>query len=104
MVLTTSISFTANGACPTIVLKKCLEGSHEWADFITCDEGGPLPGGIGDTDYWKADIWKDFVGVTVRTYDPKTGLWRIYWVDNTFSGRVIQPGFHSTALLIQLGP
>jgi hypothetical protein len=55
------------------------------------DEGGPLPGGIGDVDYWKASIWQDFVGVTVRTYDAKTGLWRIYWVDNTFSGGVIQP-------------
>ena len=27
----------------------------------------------------------------MRTYDPKTGLWRIYWVDNTFSDGVIQP-------------
>jgi hypothetical protein len=76
---------------PNHRLKKRLAGSHEWADFITCDEGSPLPGGIGDIDYWKASYWKDFVGVTVRTYDPKTGLWRIYWVDNTFSGGVIQP-------------
>jgi hypothetical protein len=49
------------------------------------------PGGIGDIDYWKASYWKGFVGVTVRTYDPKTGLCRIYWVDNTFSGGIIQP-------------
>jgi hypothetical protein len=76
---------------PNHRLKTRLAGSHEWEDFITCDEGSPLPGGIGDTDYWKANYWKDFVGVTVRTYDPKTGLWRIYWVDNTFSGGVIQP-------------
>jgi hypothetical protein len=76
---------------PNHRLKKRLAGSHEWADFITCDEGGPLPGGIGDTDYWRASIWKDFVGVTVRTYDAKTGLWRIYWVDNRFSGGAIQP-------------
>lgn len=76
---------------PNHRLKKRLAGSHEWADFITCDEGSPLPGGIGDIDYWKASIWKDFVGVTVRTYDVKTGLWRIYWVDNTFSGGVIEP-------------
>jgi len=76
---------------PNHRLKKRLAGSHEWVDFITCDEGSPLPGGIGDIDYWKASYWKDFVGVTVRTYDPKTGLWRIYWVDNTFSGGVIQP-------------
>jgi hypothetical protein len=76
---------------PNHRLKKRLAGSHEWVDFVTCDEGSPLPGGIGDIDYWKARYWKDFVGVTVRTYDPKTGLWRIYWVDNTFSGGTIQP-------------
>ena len=76
---------------PNHRLKKRLAGSHDWADFITCDEGSPLPGGIGDIDYWKASYWKDFVGVTVRTYDRKTGLWRIYWVDNTFSEGVMQP-------------
>src|SRR5260370_2123849 len=76
---------------PNHRLKKRLAGSDEWDDFITCDEGSPLPGGIGDIDYWKASYWKDFVGVTVRTYDPKAGCWRIYWVDNKFSGGVIQP-------------
>ena len=76
---------------PNHRLKNRLVGSHEWVDFITCDEGSALPGGIGDIDYWKANLWRDFVGVTVRTYDPKTGLWRIYWVDNTFSQGVIQP-------------
>ena len=76
---------------PNHRLTKRLANSQEWADFVTCDEASALPGGIGDIDYWKASYWKDFVGVTVRTYDPKTGLWRIYWVDNTFSGGVIQP-------------
>jgi hypothetical protein len=76
---------------PNHRLTQRLVGSHEWVDFITCDEGRPLPGGIGNTDYWKANYWKDFVGVTVRTYDPKSGLWRIYWVDNRFSGGVIDP-------------
>lgn len=74
---------------PNRRLVKRLAGSHEWADFITCDEGRPLPGGIGNMDFWRADYWKDFVGVTVRTYDPKAGLWRIYWVDNRFSGGTI---------------
>ena len=76
---------------PNHRLKKRLAGSHEWVDFITCDEGHALPGGIGDTDSWRASYWKDFVGVAFRTYDPKTGLWRIYWVDNTFSEGVIGP-------------
>lgn len=76
---------------PNHRLTKRLADSHEWVDFVTCDEGSPLPGGIGNIDYWKASYWKDFVGVTVRTYDPKTDLWRIYWVDNRFSEGVIQP-------------
>jgi hypothetical protein len=74
---------------PNHRLKKRFAGSHEWVDFVTCDEGSPLPGGIGNVDSWKASYWKDFVGVTVRTYDRKTGLWRLYWVDNTFSEGVI---------------
>jgi hypothetical protein len=78
---------------PNHRLTKRLACSHEWVDFITCDEAGPLPGGLGDIDYLKASYWKDFVGMTVRTYDPKTGLWRIYWVDKRFSEGVIQsPG------------
>lgn len=28
---------------PNHRLTKRLAGSHEWADFITCDEGSPLP-------------------------------------------------------------
>lgn len=76
---------------PNRRLTKRLAGSHDWVKFITCDEGHPLPGGIGNMDYWRTNYWKDFVGVTIRTYDPKTDLWRLYWVDNRFSAGVIQP-------------
>jgi hypothetical protein len=76
---------------PNHRLVKRLAGSHQWDDFVTCSEGSPLPGGIGGMDVMRSAYWKDFVGVTLRTYDPKTGLWRIYWVDNQFSGGVIQP-------------
>ena len=76
---------------PNHRLVKRLAGSHQWEDFITCDEGTPLPGGIGGMDVMHASYWTDFVGVTLRTYDPKTGLWRIYWVDNHFSDGTIQP-------------
>lgn len=76
---------------PNHRLVKRLAGSHEWADFISCDEGMPLAGGIGDMDILRTSYWKDFVGITVRTYDPQTGLWRLYWFDNRFSQGVIQP-------------
>src|SRR5690242_12812830 len=58
---------------PNHRLVKRLAGSHQWEDFITCDEGTPLPGGIGGMDVMHASYWTDFVGVTLRTYDPKTG-------------------------------
>jgi hypothetical protein len=76
---------------PNHRLVKRLAGSHEWDDFVTCDEGGPLPGGIGDMDIMRANYWPNFVGVTVRTYDPQTGLWRLYWFDNQFSHGVMDP-------------
>src|SRR5580658_9541824 len=46
---------------PNHRLLKRLAGSHEWADFISCDEGTPLAGGIGNTDTWRTNYWKDFV-------------------------------------------
>lgn len=76
---------------PNHRLIKRLAGSHEWADFVSCDEGEPLPGGIGDQDVYHASYWPDFVGMTVRTYDPQTGLWRLYWFDNRFSNGVMEP-------------
>jgi hypothetical protein len=76
---------------PNHRLTKRLAGSHSWDDFISCDEAGPLAGGLGNMDVYRTSYWKDFVGMTFRTYDPKTGLWRLYWLDNHFSHGVIQP-------------
>jgi len=75
---------------PNHRLKKRLAGSDEWEDFVSYDECHPLPGGIGNEDFFKTDHWKDFMGMTVRTYDKATGLWRLYWVDNYFSGGVME--------------
>ncbi|HEV2333604.1 MAG TPA: hypothetical protein VGV16_10635 [Gammaproteobacteria bacterium] len=75
---------------PNHRLKKRLAGSNEWEDFVSYDECHPLPGGIGNEDHFKTDHWKNFMGITVRTYDKATGLWRLYWVDNYFSGGVIE--------------
>ena len=75
---------------PNHRLVKRLAGSHEWEDFMSYDECSPLPGGLGNQDFYRTDHWKDFLGMTTRTYDRKTGLWRLYWVDNYFSGGVIE--------------
>jgi hypothetical protein len=76
---------------PNHRLTKRLAGSNDWVDFVSCDEGMPLDGGIGDMDILRTNYWKDFVGITIRTYDPASGLWRLYWFDNRFSHGVIDP-------------
>ena len=75
---------------PNHRLLKRLAGSHDWEDFMSYDECRTLPGGIGNEDFYKTEHWKGFMGMTVRTYDKKTGLWRLYWVDNYFSDGVIE--------------
>jgi hypothetical protein len=76
---------------PNHRLVKRLAGSHQWDDFVSCDEAGPMASGLGNMDVYRTSYWKDFTGVTFRTYDPKTGLWRLYWLDNHFSHGEIQP-------------
>jgi len=63
---------------------KPLSGSQVWAKFDATDKCEPLPGGLGNEDVMRTDQFfkKGFVGLTIRLYDPTTGLWRLYWVDN----------------------
>ncbi len=64
-------------------LKPPVVSSHDWAKFDANDEARPLPGGLGDEDFYRASYPANgFVGMTVRLYDRTTGLWRIYWIDN----------------------
>ena len=58
---------------PNHRLVKRMADSHDWEDFMSYDECRPLPGGIGNEDFYKTDHWKGFVGMTTRTYDPKRG-------------------------------
>lgn len=67
-------------------LKHILVGSHDWVKFDSTDEARPLPGGLGNEDFDRSSYpGKGFVGMTLRLYDPATGLWRLYWIDNVNS-------------------
>lgn len=61
-----------------------LTGSQKLVQFDATDKCEPLPGGLGNEDVMRTDQFfkKGFVGLTIRLYDPATGLWRLYWVDN----------------------
>ena len=71
-------------------LLKRLQGSTEWETFEAMSHARPLPGGIGNFDDFIPTIWRPgFVGMSLRIFNPETGLWSIYWVDNKTG--VLQP-------------
>jgi hypothetical protein len=63
-------------------LKERLAGCHEWQEFDSTSTASPILGGYGNIDdnliYLPGDTYR---AVTVRTYDPKTGQWAIWWID-----------------------
>jgi hypothetical protein len=64
-------------------LLRRLEGCTEWEQFDALSHARSLPGGIGNIDEFHAGSWRPgFVGVTMRIFNPQSGLWSIYWTDN----------------------
>jgi hypothetical protein len=81
--------FIGNWTVANRRLVKALSGSDEWEEFpatITCQgffEGaGSFEEIIFPTKGWR--------GATVRTFDPATELWSLYWV-NSRIGRIDPP-------------
>lgn len=66
-----------------------LQNSSEWHEFEATNECRPLPGGLGNEDEYRTEYWKDFVGITLRFFNPETQQWAIYWIDNRTP--VLQP-------------
>lgn len=68
-------------------LKQRFVGSNDWETFSARQTNWPLPAGIGNYDNFIAAQWKpDFVGMTLRVFNPVTRLWSIYWLDNQSGG------------------
>jgi hypothetical protein len=62
--------------------KERLTGSDAWQEFDGTCVMQPLMGGVGNVD----DNWLDlpagaYRAVGLRSYDPKTELWAIWWLD-----------------------
>jgi hypothetical protein len=78
-------AFDLRAGCWTIhnhVLKERLAYSHDWFDYDGTQRLWITMGGYGnvdDTELHRPD--GTYYGVTVRTYDPKTGTWSIWWYD-----------------------
>lgn len=68
-------------------LKQRFAGSNDWESFSARQTNQPLPAGIGNYDDFVAADWRpDFVGMSLRVFNPVTQLWSIYWLDNQTGG------------------
>ena len=64
-----------------------LAGSTEWQEFAGTSRFWPLMDGAGNVD----DNWLDlpagaYRAVSLRSLDPETGLWSIWWLDGRRPG------------------
>lgn len=62
--------------------KAWLAGSDEWIEFTGTCHAQPTMGGAGNMDDNVLDKpGGTYRAMTVRTYDPKTQSWQIWWFD-----------------------
>jgi len=66
-------------------LNKRLANCKEWTEFESMDSNYKILSGSADMDVLSTTQMpslegKLFEGVTLRLFDPKTRLWRLYWV------------------------
>ena len=71
-------------------LTERLVGADTWDTFEATLSVKPILGGLGNVDEFTAD-WKDkrVEATTLRVFNPATGEWSLYWVDNLTA--VVQP-------------
>jgi hypothetical protein len=68
-------------------LRKRLQGCDEWESFEAWQTNRSLPGGIGNYDDFVAATWRpDYVGMSLRLFNPQTRQWSIHWLDNQNGG------------------
>lgn len=66
-------------------LNKRLENCKDWTEFESTDSNYKILSGTADMDILSTTQMpglegKLFEGATLRLFDPKTKLWRLYWV------------------------
>lgn len=73
-------------------LKERLANNHEWQEFEGTCRNLPLMDGAGNVDDNRINLPGDhYRGVGLRSYDPKSGLWAIWWVDSRTPHGAVDP-------------
>ncbi|MBJ3785304.1 DUF1579 domain-containing protein [Devosia sediminis] len=80
-------------------LRQRLIGSTDWYEFDGTCTNWPILGGAGNVDDNVFDAPEGrYRGVGLRTQDPETGLWAIWWLDSRVPDRLDTPvrgSFHN---------
>lgn len=73
-------------------LKERLAGSDEWQEFEGTSEAWPLLGGAGNVDDNVLELPAGtYRAISLRSYDPETEQWSIWWLDGRNPGRLDPP-------------
>ena len=68
-------------------LKLRLVGSHQWEEFVGTVACGKILGGMGNSDENYLELPGDpYYAMTVRTFDPESREWSIWWLDGRNPG------------------
>ena len=68
--------------------------SRRWLEFEATAKAAPILGGLGNHNtYSSPDFpgWPGFHGFALRLFDPKSGLWRIWWASTIGRGHLDTP-------------
>jgi hypothetical protein len=71
-----------------------VPGDDEWIEFEATCEARPIVGGLGNVDTYRAPDFPGrpgFEGFTLRLFEQKTGLWRIWWTSSVGTGLLDDP-------------
>lgn len=64
-------------------LKQRLVGCTEWDEFEATNSCYPMLGGLSNVEpYHPTADGSDFEAMSIRIFNPETGLWSIWWADN----------------------
>jgi hypothetical protein len=73
-------------------LKERLAGCREWVEFEGSSTVRKILGGFGNVDDNVLDLPDDpYRAATLRSFDPATGLWSIWWLDGRRPHRLDTP-------------
>ena len=75
-------------------VKPLVLGDDEWIEFESFSQVGPILNGLGNFDTFDAPDFPgrpNFKGMSLRLFEPTSGIWRIWWASTVGNGALDPP-------------